>query len=75
MNGKKLRHLERSYDDEQGLSLWQAFIAVLSSHIGVRPKARREADFGLASGLHVFIVALIYFFVVLALLEAFPSSH
>ena len=75
MKGKKLRHLERSYDDEQGLSLWQAFIAVLSSHIGVRPKARREADFRLASGLHVFIVALIYFFVVLVMLVALPSSH
>ncbi|MEH6909727.1 MAG: DUF2970 domain-containing protein [Oceanicoccus sp.] len=68
MKKKKPRYFERPDDDEQGLSLWQTIVVVLSSHIGVRPKAKREEDFRRANGLHVFIVALMYFFFVLVLL-------
>lgn len=68
MKEKKPRYFERPDDGEQGLSLWQTIIVVLSSHIGVRPKARREEDFRRANGLHVFIAAVIYFVLILVLL-------
>jgi|TARA_B110000908_G_scaffold82089_1_gene98323 hypothetical protein len=74
MKEKKPRYFERPDDGEESLSLWQTIIVVLSSHIGVRPKASRENDFRRANGLHVFIVALMYFFVVLVLLVILVNS-
>jgi len=74
MKDKKPRYFESPDDDEKPLSLWQTIIVVLSSHIGVRPKARREEDFRRANGLHVFIVAVMYFLLVLLLLVVLVNS-
>ncbi|MFA7555497.1 MAG: DUF2970 domain-containing protein [Spongiibacteraceae bacterium] len=67
-SNKKPRYFERPEDGEKPLNIWQVLIVVLSSHLGVRPKDKRQEDFRRANGLHVFIAAAIYFLMVLALL-------
>lgn len=64
----KPRYFERPHEDEKPLNLWQTLLIVLSSHLGVRPKEKRDEDFRRANGLHVFIAAVVYFVVILVLL-------
>jgi hypothetical protein len=40
---------------------WKTVVIVVCGHIGVRPSAQRKIDFERANGLHVFVVAVIYF--------------
>lgn len=65
MTEKKPRYFERPDDDENPMSFWQIMIVVMSSHLGVRPRARREEDFRRANGLHIFIAGIIYFISIL----------
>jgi hypothetical protein len=57
----KPRYFERPDANEKPLSFFETLIIILSTHIGVRPKARREEDFRRANGLHLFIAGVIYF--------------
>jgi len=58
---KKPRYFERPDENEKPLSLFETLIIIFSTHLGVRPKARREEDFRRANGLHLFIAGVIYF--------------
>ena len=44
---------------------WRTVVIVLSGHLGVRPSHKREEDFRRANGVHVFVVALMYFILVI----------
>jgi hypothetical protein len=68
MADKKPRYFQRPDDDQPPLSLWQTLVIVLSSHLGVRPKEKRDEDFRRANGLHVFIAGLIYFVLLLVVM-------
>jgi hypothetical protein len=41
---------------------------LVSSHIGVRSRAKREEDFRRANGLHIFVAAIVYFILVISVL-------
>lgn len=58
---RKPRYFERPDDNEKPLSFFETLIIIFSTHLGVRPKARREEDFRRANGLHLFIAGVIYF--------------
>ncbi|MGK0498807.1 MAG: hypothetical protein ACJAYG_000438 [Oceanicoccus sp.] len=68
MKDRKPRYFERPDDEQEPLSLWQTVLIVLSSHLGVRPKHKREQDFQRANGLHVFIAGIFYFVMIVVLL-------
>lgn len=53
---------------EKPLGFWRLIVITLSSHIGVRSRARRHEDFRRANGLHVFIAGVVYFFLVIGAL-------
>ena len=65
---KKPRYFERPDDNEKPLSLFETLIIIFSTHLGVRPKARREEDFRRANGLHLFIAGVIYFVLLISVL-------
>ncbi|WP_101756576.1 DUF2970 domain-containing protein [Oceanicoccus sp. KOV_DT_Chl] len=65
---KKPRYFERPDEDEAPLGFWATLLIVLSTHLGVRPKAKREEDFRRANGLHVFVAGVIYFVVLLIMM-------
>jgi len=44
---------------------WKTFVIVLCGHLGVRPSHKRKEDFARANGVYVFVVALIYFLLVI----------
>lgn len=58
---KKPRYFERPDENEKPLSLFEMLIIVFSTHLGVRPKVKREEDFRRANGLHLFIAGVMYF--------------
>jgi hypothetical protein len=63
---------------EKPLGFWRLVVITLSGHIGVRPRAKRHEDFRRANGLHVFIAAVVYFFLVIGALIVLVnviSSH
>jgi hypothetical protein len=62
---KKPRYFERPDENEKPLSFLQTLVIVLSTHLGVRPKEKRDEDFRRANGLTVFIAGVIYFVVIL----------
>ncbi len=68
MSEKKPRYFERPDDGEPPLGLWRTLLIVISSHLGVRPRNKRDEDFRRANGLHVFIAGITYFAVLLVLL-------
>lgn len=68
MTDKKPRYFERPDDGEKPLSIWRTLLVVFSTHLGVRPREKREEDFQRANGLHVFIAGIVYFVIILALM-------
>jgi hypothetical protein len=58
---KKPRYFERPDAGEKPHTLWETFVIILSTHLGVRTKAQREEDFRRANGLHLFIAGIFYF--------------
>lgn len=74
MDEKKPRYFERPDNDEKPMGFWRVLIVVMSSHLGVRPRAKREEDFRRANGLHIFIAAVIYFLAILITLIIFVRS-
>ena len=44
---------------------WQTLAIVLAGHLGVRPSHKRKEDFARANGVHVFVVAVLYFVLVI----------
>ena len=74
MDEKKPRYFERPDNDEKPMSFWRVLIIVMSSHLGVRPRAKREEDFRRANGLHIFIAGIIYFLAILIALIIFVRS-
>ena len=51
------------------LSAKELLVIILSGHLGVRKREHRVSDFDRANGLHVFLVAVLYFaFVVMGLI-------
>lgn len=60
------RYFERPDPGEKPLSLLETLVIVLSTHLGVRPRRKREEDFRRANGLHLFIAGVIYFVLVVA---------
>lgn len=44
---------------------WRTVVIVLCGHLGVRPSHKRREDFERANGVHVFAVAVLYFFLVI----------
>jgi len=74
MNGKKPRYFERPDDDEKPMGFLQVLVIVMSSHLGVRPRAKREEDFRRANGLHIFVAGIVYFLLILTVLILFVRS-
>lgn len=74
MDEKKPRYFERPENDEKPMGFWRVLIVVMSSHLGVRPRAKREEDFRRANGLHIFIAGVIYFVAILVALIIFVRS-
>lgn len=66
----KPRYFERPDQREKPLTLWETFAIVLCSHLGVRTREQRQEDFRRANGLHLFIVAVVYFALVICALIA-----
>lgn len=60
------RYFERPDRGEQPLSLWETLVIVLSTHLGVRPKVKRQEDFRRANGLYLFVAGVIYFALLVA---------
>lgn len=58
---KSPRYFERPDANEKPHSFFETLIIIISTHLGVRPKAKREEDFRRANGLHLFIAGVIYF--------------
>jgi uncharacterized membrane protein YfcA len=65
---KKPRYFERPDQSEKPLTLLETLGIILSSHLGVRTRAKREEDFRRANGLYVFICAILYFAAVITAL-------
>jgi hypothetical protein len=63
---KPPRYFERPDASEKPHSFFEILIIVMSTHLGVRPKAKREDDFRRANGLHLFIAGIIYFALLIA---------
>jgi hypothetical protein len=61
MDSKKGRQVENDSDERRPLTLRELITIVLSGHLGVRKRQQRVNDFGRANGLHVFLVAVVYF--------------
>lgn len=74
MAAKKPRYFEGPDDQEKPLGLWRTVLIVLSSHLGVKPRAKRHEDFRRANGLHVFIAGIIYFALILMLLVSLVNA-
>ena len=55
------RYFARPDQGEQPLTLLETLVIVLSTHLGVRPKAKRQEDFRRANGLYLFIAGVVYF--------------
>jgi len=66
--GDRVQWFGRPDAGEKPLGFWRVVVITLSGHIGVRPRAKRHEDFRRANGLHVFIAAVVYFFLVIAAL-------
>lgn len=58
---KAPRYFERPDENEKPHSFFETLIIIISTHLGVRPKAKREEDFRRANGLHLFVAGMIYF--------------
>jgi Protein of unknown function (DUF2970) len=61
MGERKVRQDEKDSDAKRSLSFQELITIVLSGHLGVRKREQRVNDFDRANGLHVFIVAVLYF--------------
>lgn len=55
------RYFARPDPGEKPLAWSEILVIVLCTHLGVRPKKKREEDFRRANGLHLFIAGLLYF--------------
>lgn len=65
---RKPRYFERPDEGEEPLGFWETLLIVFSTHLGVRPKAKREEDFRRANGLHLFVAGVVYFVILLVLM-------
>lgn len=74
MTDRKPRYFERPDEKEEPLGFWRVMLIVFSTHLGVRPKAKREEDFRRANGLHIFIAGVVYFILILIVLIVFVRS-
>ncbi|MFT5580737.1 MAG: hypothetical protein ACI9WS_003505 [Paraglaciecola psychrophila] len=74
MTEKKPRYFERPEQDEAPLGFWRIVLVVISTHLGVRSRQRREEDFRRANGLHIFIAGIIYFLALLVGLVVLVNS-
>ena len=52
-------------EQPKAYGFWKTVLIVLCGHIGVRPSKHRQVDFECANGVHVFVVAVIYFLLVI----------
>jgi len=50
--------------NKKPLSFRETLSIVIAGHLGVRKREQRVEDFHRANGLHIFIAAAIYFFVI-----------
>lgn len=55
------RYFERPAQDERPLSLFETFMIVLSAHLGVRTRKKRQDDFRRANGFYLFLAGIVYF--------------
>jgi len=74
MAEKKRRYFEQPEQDEAPLGFWRIVLVVISTHLGVRSRLRREEDFRRANGLHIFIAGIIYFLTLLVGLVVLVNS-
>lgn len=65
---------EHKTEEGDRYGFWKTFIIVISGHIGVRTRKKREEDFARANGLYVFIVAATYFLLVITALIFFVRN-
>ena len=63
MSGKTKKNLKNKQVETYGF--WKTVLIVLCGHLGVRNTEQRKADFERANGVHVFIVAVMYFLLVI----------
>ncbi len=52
----------------QPYGFWKTVLIVLCGHLGVRTSEQRKTDFARANGIHVFVVAVMYFLLVISAL-------
>ena len=52
-------------DKAKRYGFWKTLLVVLCGHVGVRTLQQRTEDFSRANGVYVFVVALMYFFLVI----------
>lgn len=64
---KKIVEMKQQLVDKksEAYGFWRTVLIVLCGHLGVRTTAQRKTDFERASGVHVFIVALMYFLLII----------
>ncbi len=61
--GKNKKNLKDEKSEAYGF--WKTVLIVLCGHIGVRTAEQRKLDFARANGVHVFVVAVMYFLLVI----------
>lgn len=69
MNDRSSQQQSDEDDSRQSpLSFKELLVIILSGHLGVRKREKRVSDFRRANGLHVFIAAVLYFALIVAVL-------
>jgi len=53
-------------DQPEAYGFWKTVLIVLCGHVGVRTAAQKKTDFERANGVHVFVVAVLYFLLVIS---------
>jgi Protein of unknown function (DUF2970) len=61
MDHRKAQQLSDDGGPKPPLSLKELLVIILSGHLGVRKREQRVNDFDRANGLQVFLVAVLYF--------------
>jgi Protein of unknown function (DUF2970) len=61
MDDRKAQQPSDDVGHKQPLSLKELLVIILSGHLGVRKREQRVNDFDRANGLQVFLVAVLYF--------------
>lgn len=65
MNNFREHNKKDQNNKPEPYGFWRTVVIVLSGHLGVRPSSKRKEDFARANGVHVFAVAVLYFFLVI----------